>query len=49
LALTAAIGWPPPTTTFPFRGTFFASSHVTDDIVRVGVNYRLGSAVMSKY
>jgi opacity protein-like surface antigen len=37
------------TTTFPFRGSFSATSHVTDDIVRVGLNYRLGGAVMSKY
>jgi outer membrane immunogenic protein len=36
-------------TTFPFRGSFSATSHVTDDIVRVGLNYRLGGAVMSKY
>ena len=31
-------------TTFPFRGTFAATSHVTDDIVRVGLNYRVGGA-----
>ena len=37
------------TTTFPFRGTFSATSHVTDDIIRVGVNYRFGGAVVAKY
>jgi outer membrane immunogenic protein len=33
----------------PFIGTFRASSRVTDDIVRVGVNYRFGGAVVTKY
>ena len=32
------------TTTFPFRGTFVATSRVTDEIMRVGVNYRFGGA-----
>jgi len=35
-------------TTFPFRGTFSATSHVTDDIVRVGLNYRLGGAATAR-
>jgi outer membrane immunogenic protein len=29
-------------TTFPLRGTFVATSRVTDEIMRVGVNYRFG-------
>ena len=32
-----------------FSGTFLASSRVTDNIVRVGLNYRFGSAVVAKY
>jgi outer membrane immunogenic protein len=28
---------------FPFRGTFVATSRVTDEIGRVGVNYRFGA------
>jgi outer membrane immunogenic protein len=31
-------------TTFPFRGTFVATSRITDEIMRVGVNYRFGGA-----
>jgi outer membrane immunogenic protein len=30
-------------------GTVTASSHVTDDIVRVGLNYRFGGPVVAKY
>ena len=37
------------TTTFPFRGTFVATSRVTDEIMRVGVNYRFGGPVIAKY
>jgi outer membrane immunogenic protein len=33
-------------TVFP---TFNTSSHVTDDIVRVGLNYRFGGPVVAKY
>lgn len=36
-------------TVAPFNGTFTASSRVTDDVVRVGVNYRFGGAVVAKY
>jgi outer membrane immunogenic protein len=36
------------TTGFPFRGNFVATSRVTDEIGRVGVNYRFGP-VASKY
>jgi outer membrane immunogenic protein len=32
-----------------FSGTFLAGSRVTDNIVRVGVNYRFGNAVVAKY
>lgn len=32
-----------------FDGTFIANSHVTDEILRVGVNYRFGGAVVAKY
>jgi len=35
--------------TFPFIGTLRASSRVTDDVVRVGVNYRFGNALVAKY
>jgi outer membrane immunogenic protein len=35
-------------TTFPLRGTFVATSRVTDEIMRVGVNYRFGGPV-AKY
>jgi outer membrane immunogenic protein len=38
-----------PVRTFPFFGTLKASGRVTDEIVRVGVNYRFGSAVVAKY
>jgi outer membrane immunogenic protein len=38
-----------PIATFPFIGALRASSRVTDEIVRVGVNYRFGSAVVAKY
>jgi outer membrane immunogenic protein len=37
------------TTTSPFRGTFVATSHVTNEIGRVGVNYRFGGPVATKY
>jgi outer membrane immunogenic protein len=37
------------TTTFPFRGTFVATSRITDEIMRVGVNYRFGGPVVAKY
>jgi outer membrane immunogenic protein len=30
-------------------GTVTASSHVTDDIVRVGLNYRFGGPVVARY
>jgi outer membrane immunogenic protein len=36
-------------TTFPFVGILRATSRVTDEIVRVGVNYRFGNAVVAKY
>jgi outer membrane immunogenic protein len=32
-----------------FSGFIAGTSHVTDEIVRVGVNYRLGGAVVAKY
>jgi hypothetical protein len=32
-------------TTFPLRGTFVATSRVTDEIMRVGVNYRFGCTI----
>jgi outer membrane immunogenic protein len=35
--------------TFPFVGSWKASGRVTDDIVRVGVNYRFSSAAVVKY
>jgi outer membrane immunogenic protein len=35
-------------TTVPLRGTFVATSGVTDEIMRVGVNYRFGGPV-AKY
>ena len=38
-----------PIATPPFFGTLRASGRVTDDIVRFGVNYRFGSAVVAKY
>lgn len=38
-----------PIATTPFVGTLKMSSRVTDDIVRVGVNYRFGSAIVAKY
>ncbi|WP_084788606.1 outer membrane protein [Bradyrhizobium sp. Cp5.3] len=34
---------------WPFVGTLQASSRLTDDIVRVGVNYRFGNAAVAKY
>jgi outer membrane immunogenic protein len=33
----------------PFVGTFTASSRVTDNIVRVGLNYRFGGPIVAKY
>jgi outer membrane immunogenic protein len=33
----------------PFIGTLRASGHMTDEIVRVGVNYRFGEATFAKY
>jgi outer membrane immunogenic protein len=38
-----------PIATPPFFGTLRASGRITDEIVRVGVNYRFGSAVVAKY
>jgi outer membrane immunogenic protein len=35
--------------TAPFVGTFRTSSRVTDDIVRIGVNYRFGDPAGAKY
>ena|SRR5579871_893298 len=37
------------TKVFPFIGTFLATSRVTDEIMRVGVNYRFGGPVVTKY
>jgi outer membrane immunogenic protein len=34
---------------FPFFGTFTAKSRTTDEIVRVGLNYRFGGGVVAKY
>jgi outer membrane immunogenic protein len=38
-----------PIITPPFVGTLRTSARITDDIVRVGVNYRFGGAVVAKY
>jgi outer membrane immunogenic protein len=38
-----------PILTLPFVGNLGASGRVTDEIVRVGVNYRFGNAVVAKY
>jgi outer membrane immunogenic protein len=34
-------------TAYPFQGTFRTSSRVTDDIVRIGVNYYFGGTVLA--
>jgi outer membrane immunogenic protein len=37
------------TKVFPFDGTFVATSRITDEIIRVGVNYRFGGPLVTKY